>query len=204
MIALLPILKHRATWGVAVALGGLIAIAAHGRLKYAEGHRDGTVQAAALSQRDAMVAKAAADSAWSAMYQTALRSRDAQRIAEKAAARARTRSAVAETRLANALAVFAGDSGAQVIPVCAELADSCASAAALWTHERDTLTALIATQDATILRHTEMRMTEPARYAAALREALARQRETFRAPSRVTWATLGAIAGAVLTLGVVR
>jgi hypothetical protein len=198
------IMENNVVRGVLLCLGVVVAIAAHGRVKYADGYRTGSADAARAAAIDAATARAAFDSSWAVLYSQAAAARDAQRTAEQAAARARTRSAVAEARLTNALKVFAENPGAQITPVCAELADSCANAAALWTHERDTLTALIATQDATILRHTEMRMTEPARYAAALREALARQRETFRAPSRVTWATLGAMVGAVLTLGVVR
>jgi hypothetical protein len=195
MTWLLPILRHRATWGVGICVGFLVAIAAHGKLKYTEGHRDGTTEAQSVAQADAMVAKAASDSAWSAMYQTAIRSRDAQRIAEKAAARARTRSAVAEARLANALLPFAADTIGPIEPACSELADACRNAAALWSHERDTLTALIAVQDRTILQQTDMIATEPARLSAALRAELARQRETFKGPSRVKWLSVGAVMG---------
>jgi hypothetical protein len=83
-------------------------------------------------------------------------------------------------------------------PTCSELAESCANAAALWTHERDTLTALIAAQDRTILQQTDMIATEPARLADAMRAALARQRETFKGPSRVRWLSIGAVLGAVV------
>jgi hypothetical protein len=195
MVALLPILKHRATWGVGIALGVFVALAAHGRLKYTEGHRDGTASARAEAQRDAAAARAAFDSAWAVLYAQAAAARDAQRTAEAAAARARTRSAVAEARLANSLAVFATDTVAQIIPACSELASSCANAAALWTHERDTLSALIAAQDRTILSQTDMIATEPARLADAMRAALARQRETFKGPSRVRWLSVGAVMG---------
>ena len=203
MTWLLPLLRHRITWGVGIALGGLVAIAAHGRLKYAEGFRDGSAQAAAAAQIDAAAARAVSDSVWSVLHAATIRSRDAQRIAEKAAARAETRTRVAMARLSDALAAYRADTVVQSA-TCDALASSCANAAALWTHERDTLTVLIAVQDTVVIRQSEMIANEPQRLADAMRVALAEQRRTFRGPSRVTWSTLGAIAGAVLTLGVMR
>lgn len=203
MTWLLPLLRHRATWGVGIAVGVFAALIAFGRLKYTEGFRDGSAEAEAVAQRDATVAKAASDSAWSAMYQTAIRSRDAQRIAEKAAARAETRTRVAMARLSDALAAYRADTVVQSA-TCDALATACANAAALWTAERDTLTALIAVQDTVVIRQSDIIANEPQRLADALRVALARQRATFRGPSRVTWSSIGALAGAVLTLGVIR
>lgn len=197
MIALLPILKHRATWGVGICLGVFVAIAAHGRLKYAEGHRDGTAKATQAAQADALTAKAISDRQWAAMMKTAMAARDAQRDAERAAVRAELRTRAETQRLQAALSAYRADTVSHT-PACGELADSCANAAALWGHERDTLTALIAAQDTAILRQGQFMNSEPQRMADALRVALAQQRQTFRAPSRVTWGTVGAILGAVV------
>jgi hypothetical protein len=194
MTWLLPILRHRVTWGVGIALGVLVAIGVHGRLQYASGHRDGTVAAQALAQRDAMRAKAVADSAWSVLYASAIRARDAQRVAEKAAARSRARSAAAEARLEDALEAVRVDT-LEMPSSCTALASSCANAAALWSEERDTLTALVTAQDRALMTQGDLIATEPARLAAALRDALAEQRRSFRGPSRVRWAAVGAAAG---------
>jgi hypothetical protein len=196
VIALLPILKHRATWGVGIAMGVLIAVAWHGKNRYAEGVRDERGR----SQADALTAKAVSDSAWAVLYAQAAQARDAERAALAKVARAEARTRAAMGRLTNALTVFAIDTVAQMNPTCAELASSCANAASLWGHERDTLTALIAAQDTTILRQGEMLTQEPQRMQDALRVALAQQRQTFRAPSRATWAVFGAIAGAIVTV----
>jgi hypothetical protein len=198
VIALLPLLKHRATWGVGIAMGVLVALAAHGRLRYAEGHRDGFAKATQAAQADALTAKAVSDSAWAVLYAQAAQARDAERAALAKVARAEARSREAGARVANALVLFAADTVAQMNPTCSELADACRNAAALWGQERDTLTALVATQDTTILRQGQFMNSEPQRMQDALRVALAQQRQTFRAPSRVTWGTLGAVLGAVV------
>jgi len=203
MTWLLPILRHRATWGVGIALGGLLAIAAHGWLRYRDGFADGMASERTVRQHEASIAKAAADSAWSVLYAASIRSRDAQRIAEKAAARAETRSRVAEAKLADALAGYRADTSRRT-PQCDELATACANAAALWGHERDTLTALVAVQDTTIQRQGEMIAAEPQRVAASVMDALAQQRSTIKKPSRLTWASVGAVLGTILTLGVMR
>lgn len=204
VIALVPILKHRATWGVGIAVGFLVALAAHGRVKYAEGHRDGYAKSIMHAQADALTAKAVSDSAWAVLYAQAAAARDAERAALARAARAEARTREATARLANSLAVFATDTVAQINPTCSELADACANAAALWGHERDTLTALVAAQDTTILRQGAFMNSEPQRMQDALRVALAQQRQTFRAPSRLGWFARGALAGAVAVLGLVR
>jgi hypothetical protein len=204
VIALGSLLSHRITWGVGICLGVCVALAAHGRLKYAEGHRAGVAKATQAAQSDALTAKAVSDSAWAVLYAQAAAARDAERAALAKVARAEARTRAAMGRLTNALTVFAIDTVAQMNPTCAELASSCANAAALWGHERDTLSALIAAQDTTILRQGATMADEPQRMADALRVALAQQRQTFRAPSRVTWGTIGAVLGAVVTLGLVR
>lgn len=198
MTWLLPFLRHRITWGVGIAAGVLIAIAAHGKNKYTEGHRDGVAKATQAAQSDALTAKAVSDSAWAVLYAQAAQARDAERAALAKVARAEARTRAATARLDDALTVFATDTVAQMVPACSELADACRNAAALWGHERDTLTALIAAQDSVVIRQGQIMDKEPQRMADALRVALAQQRSTFRAPSRVTWGTLGAVLGAVV------
>jgi hypothetical protein len=197
VIALLPLLKHRATWGVGIALGVFVALASHGRLKYTEGHRDGVAKATQAAQADALTAKAVSDSAWAVLYAQAAAARDAERAALARVARAEARTRAATARVANALTVFAADTVAQMVPACAELAESCANAAALWGHERDTLSALIAAQGRALLIAGDLQATEPQRMADALRVALAEQRRTFRRPSRVRWLLSGVALGAV-------
>jgi hypothetical protein len=201
--AILPILKHRATWGVGIALGVLVAIAAHGRLRYAAGYDAGFVARAVDAHADALTARAIADSTWAVLYAQALDARDAQRSAEQAAARAETRTRRATARLDDALAAVQADPTPQT-PQCTALATSCAQARAAWDAERDSLHRVIATTDTLQRRAAAMAMAEPIRLQSALRVALEQQRQTFRAPSRVTWGTVGALVGAVVTLGLVR
>jgi hypothetical protein len=110
---------------------------------------------------------------------------------------------VASAKLADAIAA-ARNTPVPLTPECSEMATACEVAAALWIHERDTLTALVAVQDTTILRQGEMLATEPQRLSAAVMAALAAQRSTIRQPSRLTWASVGAVLGTILTLGAMR
>lgn len=207
MIALGSLLANERVRRVAVALGlcavAVAAVLIQKWVSYREGFRDGTTQAQAAASKDAAIAKAAADSAWAVLFTQAAAARDAQRVAEQSVARAQARSVAAEARLQDAITAVRVDT-LEIPSSCTELASSCQNAAALWGHERDTLTALIAAQDRTLLRQGEIAAAEPARLAHAMRAALAEQRRTFRAPSRLTWSTIGALAGAVLTLGLVR
>ncbi len=200
MIALTLLGRLRdSKWALIVI--GILAILSSayglGKLRYAEGHRDGSAEAARAAAIDAATARAAFDSSWAVLYAQAAAARDAQRTAEAAAARARTRSAVAEAKLTDALTAYHADTVVQSA-TCDALATACANAAALWTHERDTLTALIAAQDSVVFRQAQIMENEPARLADAMRAALARQRETFRGPSRVRWLSVGAAMGAAV------
>lgn len=203
MTWLLPILKHRATWGVGVAVGVLVAIAAHGALRYRDGVADGMASERAIRQHEAAMAKAMADSTWAVLYAQALDARDAQRSAEQAAARAETRTRLATARLDDALAAVQADPTPQT-PQCTALATSCAHARAAWDVERDSLHRLIATKDTLQRRAAAMALAEPIRLQSALRVALEQQRAAFRAPSRLTWASVGAVLGTLVTLGVLR
>jgi hypothetical protein len=203
MTWLLPLLKHRATWGVAIALGVLVAITAHGRLKYREGYGAGFVARAVDAHADALTAKAISDSAWAVLYAQAASARDAERAALAKVARAEARTRAATARLDDALAAYRVDTVSHT-PACSEMADACAVAAALWAQERDTLAQLIAAQDTVVLRQSELLAEEPSRLQSAVRVALEQQRRTFRGPSRVTWASVGALLGTIVTLGLVR
>jgi hypothetical protein len=197
------LLENKAARGVLLSVSILIAVGAAYRLGAWTGDRSGysrgKTEATAAAQADALTAKAVSDSAWAVLYAQAAQARDAERAALARVARAEARTRIATARLDDALSAYRVDTISHT-PACSELADSCANAASLWGHERDTLTALIAAQDTTILRQSDMLTHEPQRMQDALRVALAQQRQTFRAPSRATWAFLGAIAGAIATV----
>jgi hypothetical protein len=201
VIALGSLLANDRVRKLSVGLG-LCAVAVSAVLlqkwvSYREGFRDGVANERTIRQHEAAIAKAAADSAWAVLFAQATAARDAQRVAEQSVARARARSAAAEARLEDALAAVRVDT-LEMPSSCTALADSCANAAALWGHERDTLSALIAAQDTIVMRQTAMIATEPQRLSDAMRAALARQRETFKGPSRLRWASIGAVLGAVV------
>ena len=199
MTWLLPLLRHRVTWGVGICVGFLVAIVAFGHLRYREGYRTGVVVERTESQRQAAIAKAYTDSAWAVMYAQAVASRDSLRKAEAMAARARARSAVAVSRLADALAaVHAGT--VPPSPACGELATACANAAAAWTAERDTLANLLTTHGAALAHAEAMARQEPERTRAAIKFALAQDRATYTKPSRLRWFVAGA---SLATLGMV-
>jgi hypothetical protein len=199
---LLPILRHRITWGVGIALGVFVALAAHGRLKYTEGHRAGTAAAQAVAARDALTARAVADSAWRELHAAGMAVRDSLRVAEAAAARARARSAAADARLADALARVAvlPDAPAE----CNALATACRHAAAAWSAERDSLSAVTETQGRALTLAEAQARAEPTRTAAAVAVAVQQTRATIRRPSRLRWLVGGIAAGALTTWSVIR
>jgi hypothetical protein len=204
MLTLTALLRHRITWGVGIALGVFVALAAHGRLKYTEGHRAGTAAAQAVAARDALTARAVADSAWRALHEAGMAVRDSLRVAEAAAARARARSAAADARLANALAVFAADTSTQIPATCSDLATACRNAAAAWSAERDSLSAVTETQGRALTLADAQARAEPTRTAAAVTVAVQKDRATYRHPSRLHWLVGGAVVGALTTWSVTR
>ncbi len=195
MTWLFPLLRHRATWGVAVSLGVLAAVWGNGAVKYRQGHRDGRTAAMTESRNAAALAKAATDSAWLEVFNAATRDRDRARIAEKAAARATARRMVAEQSLADALASYHADTTPQTSQ-CDALASSCANAAAAFRAEVDSLTQLVALQDTSIRNRDAFIVAEPVRVGVAVRSGIERYRETVKAPSRITWGAIGAGLGA--------
>jgi hypothetical protein len=189
-VNLLPILRHRATWGIAVALGVLVACAWHGHNKYEQGVRD--TRADAL--RDAVAARAVADSVADSLRTALTAARGRIDTVRVAVTRTEVRTRVAVTRLDDAIAT--------ADTTCEALAQAAADAATAWRDERDTLTALVTAQDRALMIAGDLQATEPARLADALRVALAEQRRTFRPPSRLRWLSVGAIIGTAVTLGV--
>jgi hypothetical protein len=84
------------------------------------------------------------------------------------------------------------------------MATACANAAALWSEERDTLTALVTAQDRALMTQGDLIAAEPARLSAALRDALAEQRRSFRGPSRLRWFLTGVVSTLGATVAVLR
>jgi hypothetical protein len=186
---LLPILRHRITWGAGIALGVLIACAWHGHNKYAEGHRDATADA----ERDAIAARAVSDSVTQAQ-RVAIDSATAKaQRAEVAAARATARAHVAQHRVRGALASVVVDSTTPD-PVRALVTETSA-ALDLWDAERAGFEAQLAAKDAIIATQQQHMAGEPQRMTDAIRVALAEQRRTFRGPSRVRWLITGVVLG---------
>jgi hypothetical protein len=203
MTGLLPLLTHRATQFVGMFALLFVAFSIHGANKYRKGHRDGVAKATQAAQADALTAKAVSDSAWAVLFAQAASARDAERAALAKVARAEARTRAATARVDDALAAYRVDTVSHT-PACSEMADACAVATARWAQERDTLAQLIAAQDTVVLRQSELLAEEPIRLQSAVRVALAQQRSTFRGPSRVTWASVGALLGTIVTLGLVR
>lgn len=211
MAVALKLLRHKATWGVGVAIGVLFAVWGNGALKYREGNAAGVAQEKAAWQSEVALARAsalssqvAADAAMSAL-------RDSLREANRRIAQLSEARALAEGKYAQALrfyrqerALSADTTITLVRTACDELADSCELAMQAAAVERMALTdklrlaeALSTTQDSTI-------RTEPVRVTSAIRDALATQRATQRQPSRTKWALVGAGVGALSTWLVLR
>ncbi len=187
------ILRSRVTWGVVLAVTLFGAVRLYGSAKYRHGYRVGFTERAVDARRDAEAAQAIADSAWRVLFTQAQADAQRARDAERAAARARARTAAAESRLANALTVFAADTTTPITPACSELATACALARDAWAAERDTLTALVAVQDTALMTLRSTIADEHTRTRAAVQVALVQQRATFRRPSRLWWFLTGAV-----------
>jgi hypothetical protein len=207
MTWILPLLKHRATWGVAVCLGLFASLAVHGRLKYTEGVRDGTASEraawsseVALARNSAIASQVAADAATSALRDS-VRLRDARivQLTEAAAmARGNYRAAL---RAYEAAKKYASDSGhvsdSPVTRACEEVASTCATALAAEGTVKDSLQVQLLTASRLVAVQDSVIRTEPARTTLTVREMLAQQRAAFRGPSRTKWGVTGAVLGAV-------
>ncbi len=194
----------RITWGVGIALGVLLGIAWHGHNKYAEGKHDGITQEkatwvseVALARASATASQVAADAATSAL-------RDSLGQARAATARAEERAAMQQGKYREALGWYLAAKNARVdsLPLTAEqlacdsLASSCANAIAASQEVRDSLTAQLRTAEALSRQQDSVIRMEPARTTLTVREAMAAQRDAFKAPSRSKWFAGGFAAGA--------
>lgn len=207
MTLAVKLLKHRATWGVMVSVGILLAVWGNGALRYSAGRRSGMAEEraawsseVALARTSAIASQVAADAATSAL-------RDSIRVRDSRIAKLTEAAAMAKGNYRAALVAYERQKAALfndsipplIVTACDELASSCATALAAEATVKDSLTAqlnaairLAGVQDSVI-------RTEPARTTLTVREMLAQQRAAFRGPSRVTWGAAGALIGVAAT-----
>jgi hypothetical protein len=217
MIALLlKLARHRAAWGVRIALGVFAALGATSALRYRAGDRAGYARGVSAERsahaRTDSIAKAASDSAWRVLHAQSIALRDSLQLAQVARARHAQRTAHAEGRLAEALAQWMAinatpdtGSGASpkatgcdaVVRTCDEFRAQVALDRTSAAEEKRLLEASVASRDTTIAG-------EPVRTAAAVRSGITTWRIGHREPSRGKWFAIGAGLSALLTYAVTR
>jgi hypothetical protein len=208
-LLLMRILKHRATWGVGIACGVLLAVWGNGALKYRLGHADGVKEEAVRSAQQAAVARTIADSTWSVLYAQARAMRDSLRAAEDAERRQAERRARAEARLEDALTRYADARAADTSrsplqTACDVVVETCRVLRETAAVERDSLRRVITTQRTMLVRQDSLAATEPDRARTMIARGIADWRATHRSPSRVPAFLGGIVAGAVTILFGVR
>jgi hypothetical protein len=184
------LLRHRITWGVAIAVGVLVAIAAHGALKYRDGFAAGVAAADAKHAQAALIAADVATRNDTAHAAETAALRDSLRTVTAAAARARTRSAVATARVETAIETVRADTA--ITRACDELATACELAALAWNAERDSLAHAIDTQQAALTLAEAHARAEAGRTQTAVVRGIVLDRATRRPPSRLRWLLTGA------------
>ena len=213
MIALaLTLWRIPAVRGVAASVAFLAAVVGWGVLRhhdgYSDGYREGKQATEAAWNADAALARTSAEKATMRADSTTSALRDSldrssiriARLSEAAAlARGQYREALLQYNLAK---VHARDSlpATDVIAACDVLANRCAIAIATAQDERDALSEKLRLAEALAVEQTKTITTEPARWKPVVSDALAQQRQSFRAPSRTAWTVAGGIAGSLLTL----
>jgi len=209
---LVKLAKSRAAWGVTVSLGLLLAVVAHGKLKFASGRAVGIASEraawsseVALARASATSSQVAADAATSALRDTVATLRDSTAVLSEAAALARGdyRAALAAYRRTTAARADSGIVTAEQ-QSCDELARTCAASVAASVLERAALTRTLATATRLVAVQDSVIGGEPRRTTLSNQEAMAAQRAAFKAPSRAKWAGLGAALGGVIAWGVLR
>lgn len=202
MTWLWPVLRHRATW-IAVA-GAVLTLALGAAVQgvYRSGHAAGVAQRGAQAAADALTAAKVADSTRVALSAAVDAATAKQRAAEQAAIRATERGRASQRRVREALVAVVVDSTTPE-PV-ATLVTETQDALAAWDVERAASAQHSAAQDSTIASLRGTIADEHTRTRAAVQTALVAQRAEFRGPSRITWASVGALAATILTFGVMR
>ena len=203
------ILSSRATWGVGLCLGILVALGAHGALKYRAGYRDGVAHESALRDSTERLSQLAADAERAAgeAREAALRAQareDDRKLAALAVESAvmGDRLQAAQRRYAQVMATAAASGDTVETPrerACTELASACLVARATLATENTQLKASLVRRDSILGAKDSLSRLEPYRTAVAVERALTTQRATFRAPSRTTWAAVGAVVGSLTT-----
>lgn len=191
------LLRSRVTWGVGVAVGMLLAIAAHGTLRFREGKAAG-MQLEAL-RRDSLEATATAahDSVVAMLARESRAKSDSIHQAQVAAARAGERLAAAQLRYRQTLSQLDSALAADTTPspirdACTEFRSACELAQERANAVIDSLTQ-VATLTASALATEQAKSAgEPERTATAVRRAVRDDRATRSVPSRTKWALIGA------------
>jgi hypothetical protein len=202
MTWLLPLLRNQ--W----VRGGILFVLATGfwianvRLAHQRGYRAGAAERGAQAAVDAFAAGKAADGTRAALSAAVDAATAKQRAAEQAAIRATERGRASQRRVREALVAVTVDSTTPepVTTLVTETQDALAA----WDVERAGLEMQSAVKDTVIVTLQQIIAGEPVRTDAAVQAALVEQRATFRGPSRVTWASVGALAATIITFGVMR
>lgn len=192
--------------GAALSVGVLVAVVGWGALKRRDGYFDGYREAKKLTEaaaaQDAALARQVVaavgrhtDSLTSALRDS-IRAQTAL-VARLSEARARAQGQYADAlRAYEALKAASGDSlPADVVTACDAVAATCTNALAAAEREKDGLVMQLQTAEALSVAHFDAEAREPERWKPVIADALERQRQSFKAPSRTRWFAMGAAAG---------
>ena len=200
--------------GSALAIGVVVVVMGWGALRHHDGYSEGYREAkrvteaawsadAALARASALKATMRADSATSAL-------RDSLSVATTKVALFKESAALARGQYAEALRQYqlvkanardtSSTAGTALPAACDALASSCSNALAAAQSETNALVEKLRVAEALSADHERTIASEHARWTPVIQDALAQQRQTFRAPSRLAWSVGGTVVGSLLTL----